>query len=140
MRRPNRRAAKPQVIEIGGRPVKVRSALEARVLQDLQSRGVSFNYEATKLPYWVERTYMPDVDLDLLSKVCHLEIKGWFKPEDRSKLLAVRRAHPEIDIRLIFANAYAPIRRGSRTTYADWCEKHGFPWATKGKVPEKWML
>lgn len=66
-----------------------------------------------------------------------VEFKGWFKSEDRSKMLRVKKQHPDRDIRMVFCNANTKLGGGSKTTYAEWCEKHGFLYAEK-TVPLEW--
>ncbi len=67
-----------------------------------------------------------------------IETKGRFLPADRQKHLLVKAQHPEKDIRFVFTRSKTPISKGSKTTYADWCEKNGFRYADK-TVPEAWL-
>ena len=46
--------------------------------------------------------------------------------------------HPECDIRFVFANAKNKLYKSSKTTYGDWCNRHGFDWAEK-TVPREWL-
>jgi hypothetical protein len=39
---------------------------------------------------------------------------------------------------LLFQNAYNKIRKGSKTTYAMWCEKKGILYAHK-QIPKQWL-
>lgn len=57
---------------------------------------------------------------------------------DRQKHLLVQEQYPELDIRFIFSNPNAKIRKGSKTSYADWCNKHGFLFAQKS-IPKEWL-
>lgn len=122
-----------------GESVVVRSRLEAGVLTDLFERGVPCEYESRKLAYVTEHTYTPDIvlmgdnGLEIL-----VEVKGRFLPSDRSKLLNVKRTHPDVDLRLLFQRAEHRLSRKSKTTYGSWCERHGFPWA-EGRVPQVWL-
>ena len=78
-----------------------------------------------------------------------IEAKGFFKPSDRSKMLAVKKAHPNLDIRLLLQNngfMYKAKKGTGRRTpdstdmrYGDWCDKHGFPWAVGTEVPKEWI-
>jgi hypothetical protein len=52
--------------------------------------------------------------------------------------LLIKEQHPDLDIRLLFQNAYNKIRKGSKTTYAMWCEKKGILYAHK-QVPKSWL-
>ena len=81
-------------------------------------------------------TYRPD--FLLLQNGILIESKGYFLAEDRTKHLLVKEQHPNLDIRFVFARAKNPISPGSRTTYAAWCDKHGFRWANEN-IPEEWI-
>lgn len=67
-----------------------------------------------------------------------IESKGRFVAADRKKHLLVKEQHPQIDIRFVFTRSASPITKGSKTTYADWCRKHGFQFADK-RIPEDWL-
>ena len=43
-----------------------------------------------------------------------------------------------MDIRCVFTNANSKIKKGSKTSYADWCERHGFLYANKF-IPDEWL-
>ena len=114
-----------------------RSGLENRISDDLKDRKVKFEYEKLKIKYEVHenRTYTPDFTLP---NGIIIESKGRFTPEDRKKHLLVKKQHPDLDIRFVFSNSRAKIRKGSKTSYADWCEKHGFLYADK-RIPDGWV-
>lgn len=114
-----------------------RSGLEKRVADDLEARGTPFQYEQLKISYSVperQAKYTPDF---VLGNGVIVEAKGVFDVEDRAKHLLVKEQHPELDIRFVFQRASQPIRKGSPTTYAAWCAKHGFTWAEK-LIPPAW--
>ena len=115
--------------------VGFRSNLEVSIARDLKALGVPFEYEKKRVKYYQERTYNPDFQLD---NGIIIEAKGWFKSDDRTKHLAVRKANPELDIRFVFSNANAKLSKNSTTTYADWCNKKGFKYATKS-IPISWI-
>jgi len=54
------------------------------------------------------------------------------------KHLSIKKQHPSLDIRFVFSNSNAKLRKGSKSTYADWCQKHGFLYADKD-VPDDWL-
>lgn len=114
-----------------------RSGLEERVADLLTNLGVKYEYESTKVPYILQCNYTPDF---LLPNGIYLETKGHFTEEDRRKMLAVKKANPELDIRMVFQSPHQKIRKGSRTSYAQWCEKHGFKWASFTSIPVEWLL
>jgi len=67
-----------------------------------------------------------------------VETKGRWVAEDRKKHLLIKKQHPELDIRIVFMSGKTKIRKGSKTTYGDWCDKHQIPWAEK-QIPEAWF-
>lgn len=113
---------------------KYRSTFEMTVCDKLDINGIPYGYETDKVSYVSTHTYTPDVTL--VNGIL-VELKGYFKPEDRSKHLEIKKQHPELDIRFVFQNPYVKLNSKSRTTYADWCDKHGFQWACV-EIPEEW--
>lgn len=67
-----------------------------------------------------------------------VETKGRFTAADRKKHLLIKEQHPGYDIRFLFQRSASRLSKKSKTTYADWCRKHGFLFADK-VVPEKWL-
>ena len=113
-----------------------RSGLEKNIDDFLHSTGVKYEYESKKVPYVLSCNYTPDFVLD--NGIC-LEAKGHLSPDDRRKMLAVKKQHQDLDIRFVFQAPYNKIYKGSRTTYAKWAEKHGFPWSHFKSIPEEWL-
>ena len=115
-----------------------RSGLEVKVSEQLTKSGVKFEYEKLKIKYSVNevRTYTPD--FVILSNSIIVETKGRFVAADRKKHLLIQKQEPFLDIRFVFSNSKAKINKGSPTSYADWCDKHGFMWADKF-IPEEWL-
>ena len=118
-----------------------RSGLEERISRQIKAAGLPVQYETDKISYiWPERnsTYTPDFKLPKQGGFFHVETKGIFSVDDRQKHVLVKAQHPEIDIRFVFSNANAKIYKGSTTSYAQWCDKHGFLYANK-TIPEAWL-
>lgn len=124
-----------------------RSGLEKDNAADLERVGVAFTYEEEKITYEKPARvskYTPDFVITTRPDGTHrlkdliVETKGRFLTEDRQKHLLIKRQHPDLDIRFVFNNPNAKISKTSKTTYASWCEKHGFQYA-KGKVPLAWL-
>ena len=116
---------------------RYRSGLEKEVTAFLQQRQKKVRYEELVIE-WEDlryRTYTPDFMLD---NGIIIETKGMFDSEDRRKHLEVKKQHPTLDIRFVFSNANAKLYKGSKTTYADWCDKNGFLWAHR-VIPEDWL-
>lgn len=115
-----------------------RSGLEAKVSEQLDCLGVAYQYEPFKVPFMQpakKRTYTPDF---VLPNGIYIETKGRFTVADRQKHLMIRESNPHLDIRFVFTNSRNKISKGSKTTYADWCVKHGFQYADK-LIPEVWI-
>lgn len=115
-----------------------RSGLEEIVDNTLKQRNIDGEYEKHKIKYIVpatDHTYTPDFRLP---NGIFVETKGRFVIEDRKKHVLIRKQHPELDIRFVFQNSKNKIRKGSPTTYADWCVKHGFIYADK-TIPQEWL-
>lgn len=115
-----------------------RSGLEKMTADDLNQRGVDYEYETMKIQFTQPakvRTYTPDF---ILPNGIIIETKGRFTTADRMKHLIVKEEHPDLDIRFVFSNANAPIYKGSPTSNAKWAEKHGFQWAHR-RIPQSWI-
>lgn len=114
-----------------------RSGLEVKNHEDLEKKGVAFEYESFSIPYTGRpKKYTPD--FYLLDNGIIIETKGWFKPADRTKHLLVKEQHPDLDIRFVFSNKNAKLYKGAKRTYADWCDKHGFKHANVF-IPDEWL-
>ena len=115
---------------------KYRSKLEARVAGFL---GEGWEYEPTRLSYFLPKMYMPDFVLDDGYAVTYIEVKGYFRAGDTAKYKAVAKECEKRDIQFImlFQKPHAPIRKGSKTTYAKWAEKNGIAWESTDRA---WMF
>ena len=116
---------------------KFRSQLEKRVATLLTTLGVSYKYESEKLGYTIEHNYTPDF---VLPNYVYLEAKGYWSPQDRRKILNVKKSNPEVDLRMVFQSPYNKISKKSKTTYAQWCEKHDIPWTHFHDIPLEWLI
>lgn len=115
-----------------------RSGLEEKIGEQLKSLKVNAEYESFKIPYVVPsitRSYTPDY---LLPNGIVLELKGLFVLEDRKKHLFIKEQYPSLDIRFVFSNSKTKLRKGAKSSYAEWCEKHDFIYADK-EVPLSWV-
>ena len=91
-----------------------RSGLEHKLSVYLDELKVSYLYEQIKIE-WEDlayRTYTPDFVLD---NGIIIEPKGMFTAADRRKL-----------------------RKGAKSTYAEWCIKYGFKYYDR-IIPEDWL-
>lgn len=113
----------------------MRSRLEEQVAELLTSLKIEYGYEPDKFNYVIEATYTPDFKVGDI----YLETKGFFKPADRRKMLAVKKCNPDLDVRLVFQAPYNKISKNSKTTYAAWAEKNGFQWCPYYDIPLDWL-
>lgn len=115
-----------------------RSGLEEQTAKDLKKREVPFSYEERKIK-WLDskmRTYTPDFELP---NGVIVETKGRFVAADRRKHLEIKKQFGDLyDIRFVFTNSRAKLYKGAKSSYADWCNKHGFLYADK-TIPEEWL-
>jgi len=114
-----------------------RSGLEVSNAQHLDSIKYKYRYEQVKIE-WEDlayRTYTPDF---VLKNGIIIETKGMFTAADRRKHLKVKKQHPTLDIRFVFTNSNRKLRKGAKSTYAQWCIQKGFLYADK-TIPESWL-
>lgn len=118
---------------------KYASKLESKFAALLKKKkGVTVAYESVRLPYTLSKFYLPDFVVHKRNgEVFYIEIKGYLRPADRTKMLAVRQAAPGIDIRFIFAKDNK-ISSLSSTRYSDWCKRHHFEYSI-GSLPNAWF-
>jgi hypothetical protein len=122
-----------------------RSGSEDKLELQLKSSGLKYTYEQHKIDYVVparHATYTPDFKVGHI----YIEVKGTFmrngnhgSAKERQKLILVKEQHPKLDIRLVFDNAKQKIYKGSKTALWQWADKHGFPWADNGTIPDHWI-
>jgi hypothetical protein len=115
-----------------------KSGLEENISKQIEGKGIEVQYESEKVAYTIpasEHTYNPDFKLPNGIRV---ETKGRFVIADRKKHLLVKEQNPNLDIRFVFSNSKNKINKKSKTTYGDWCDKHGFKYADK-EIPDSWF-
>lgn len=111
--------------------LKFKNKFEAKVYRQLRRvKTCSVGYETEKLAYVLARHYIPDFIIDTPLGKVYIECKGYLRPEDKAKLLAVKKYHPNVDLRILF---YA-----SNKKYIKWAEKNRIPYAID-KVPKEWL-
>ena len=116
---------------------RYRSRFEMDFATFLEMNNVNYDYESQKIKYTPKtKTYTPD--FHLLDYNILIETKGQFVTSDRTKHLLIREQHPDIDIRFVFQDARKKLYKGSKTTYADWCNKYSFVFADK-HLPIQWL-
>lgn len=115
-----------------------KSRFEELFASNMARNGIECEYEKLKIKYFKEHVYK--LDFSLNSDTMLIETKGYFKAEDRQKLLDVKKNNPELDIRLVFM-ADQKLHKLSKTRYSDWCIKHGFKYTVskEGNLPNDWL-
>ena len=114
-----------------------RSGLEEDMAEFLKKLKIKFTYEKEKIK-WVDlkiRTYTPDF---VLENGIIIETKGRFISVDRRKHKEIKKQFPDLDIRFVFNNSRSKLYKGAKSSYGDWCKKHGFKYADK-TIPKEWL-
>lgn len=112
----------------------IEDTIGLRLLDD----GETFEYEPGRLKYpQPDSHYTPDF---ILPNGIVVESKGYFTPEDRTRHLVIQKAYPDLDLRFVFTSGGGrhALRKGSKTTWGDWCYKHGFKWHEQ-YIPTEWL-
>jgi restriction endonuclease len=111
--------------------MKTRNKFETRILNQLKHTGIDFGYEVENIPYTIKGFYKSDFTILCKNgKKIIVETKGYFRPEDKRKMVAVKKQHPDLDIRILF---YA-----ANKSYIRWAIKYGFPFAVR-EIPLEWL-
>jgi len=117
--------ARKERTHLASNELPVRSGLEKAFANILIANDIPFSYESTTLPYTVPvSTHKYLVDWTI--KGAYVETKGRLTGEDRKKMLLVKEQHPDKLIVFVFSNKNKKLYKNSKTSYAAWCEKHGF--------------
>lgn len=118
-----------------------KSKFEKTVAKSFRDNGIKIDYEPFRLGYIVpteKHSYTPDF---VYKKNVIIETKGKFTRQDRKKLLLLREQYPNCTFLILFQNARVRLNKGSKTTYAEWCDKHNLLWGdyrTEGIPLERW--
>jgi predicted nuclease of restriction endonuclease-like RecB superfamily len=132
-----------------------RSKYESSIQTNLEKRKVSFGYETEQLEYddtvrggfccecgsrkvAKKHKYTPDFVITRKDGTkLYVEAKGYFKSTDRSKMRAVLKSNPDLDIRMMFMSNG---KIDEDTRYSDWCEKYGMQYVIGKEVPNQWLV
>lgn len=113
--------------------------LDAR--KKVRGTKTKVTYETHTIPYSIvtHHEYTPDIPIVFKDgRVIFVEVKGYFRPEDRRKMLNVKRSNPDLDIRFLFPQDNKVYRKG-KMRYSDWCKKYNFPYHIGTKIPKEWF-
>lgn len=98
---------------------KYRSGLEEKFHKQVPNAL----FEPFDLPYTVYRKYIPDFVLDNIL----IECKGFFRVGDTQKYKAIRDSiKGKYELIFVFTDSKKKLRKGSKMTLGQWCDKEGF--------------
>jgi predicted nuclease of restriction endonuclease-like RecB superfamily len=109
---------------------KLKNKFEKKLHGQLKRSKLSFSYESERIPYILYGKYIPDFIVTTPTGKLYIEAKGYLRPEHKRKMVAVKRQHPELDIRIIF---YSRNKQ-----YIKWAEKIGIRYAI-ATIPTEWI-
>ena len=108
--------------------IKYRNNFEANIGEKL----VDWNYEPYHIPYVTKRNYTPDFTKGNIL----VEAKGYFRVGDTQKYKAIRDSLFSQELVFVLTNANKKVRKGSKITMGEWCDKEGFKWFTLDTLKE----
>ena len=108
--------------------IKYRNNFEA----DIGEKLVDWNYEPYQIPYVTKRNYTPDFTKENIL----VEAKGYFRVGDTQKYKAIRDSLFSQELVFVLTNADKKVRKGSKITMGEWCDKEGFKWFTLKTLKE----
>lgn len=118
---------------------KLKSKFEERIVEQLKDiDGIKWFYEPIQLEYYETKKYTPDLLIEVGDKAILIEMKGYFRASDRSKMKAIKTQYPDMDIKMLFQNSSNRLNKNSKMTYGDWCDKYNIEWA-EGEIPLDWL-
>jgi hypothetical protein len=109
---------------------KPRNQFEKKLDKQLKKSKVQYAYERDRIPYILARFYLPDFVVSTTRGLLYIEAKGHLRREDKAKLAAVKKQHPEKDIRIVFYN--------KNKQYIRWAERNGFRYSFE-TIPKEWL-
>jgi len=113
---------------------KYRSGYEERVA--LANPKAEHEPSEPIVKYTQTKRYIPDF---VLSNGVIVEAKGYFESKDRTKMVAVKKQNPCLDIRFLFQKANNRLTKSPNSRmYWQWCEDNGFLWSEGTTIPEEW--
>lgn len=111
-----------------------------KLMKMSKRKNLTISYEADKIPYTLVSHHNYNTDFTIVFPDGHrryIEIKGYLRPKDRTKMKAVLDQHPLKDVRIVFAKDNK-LNSKSKTRYSTWAKKLGIPYSV-GKIPNGWL-
>ena len=115
-----------------------RSGIEHDLAKQFKDKRIDAKYEPFRIPYIIPEAVHKYTPWILFWGMELYLSKGRFLSTDRKKHLLIQEQYPHLDLRFVFSNSRSRLRKGSKTSYADWCEKNGFLFSDK-LVPIEWL-
>jgi predicted nuclease of restriction endonuclease-like RecB superfamily len=81
---------------------KTRNRFEEAIRKQIRKTKIVYQYEGETIPFIIASHYTPDFILYTPLGKVYVECKGYFRPEDRRKMVAVKRLNPKMDLRILF--------------------------------------
>lgn len=109
--------------------LEYRSKLEKQVAGQL---GDTWTYEPCTHDYTISKKYKPD----FVNGDTYIEVKGYFRVGDTQKYKALARKLDEDNIMFIMLlqQPSKPVRKGSKLTMSQWCEKNSIAWESTDRA------
>ena len=109
-----------------------RSEFENTVNTQLNHEG--FTYETEKIQYNIPRVYTPDF---VHASGVLVECKGFFREGDTQKYKSIVNCLPDHrELVFVLMKPNQKVRKGTKLTMAEWCEKHGIKWYSLDTLEE----
>ena len=98
------------------------------MLKEKKNNFHSIKYEQDTLEYTLNpKKYHPDFKVKVGNSYHWIEYKGKMVGPTRTKMIAVKRCHPEKSIIMVFERGKNKLSPKSKTTYMQWAKQQGFP-------------
>lgn len=108
-----------------------RSEFEQSVNERLKGQ---FEYETEKVSYYIPRVYTPDF---VHPSGVLVECKGFFREGDTQKYKAIKDCLPCFnELVFVLMKPDQKVRKNTKLTMAQWCDKHGIKWYTIDTLQE----
>jgi len=141
----NKKVYKPKSKKIPYKNYLMESRQEVIFAKECDKKKLIWEYETDYFELVIRQIYTPDFKITLKNGyIFYVEYKGYLWKEDKTKMLAVKRQYPDVDIRFVFLNHKKPIhgaqmrKDGTKMSHGEWAETHGFKWS-EGFMPSEWF-
>jgi hypothetical protein len=137
-------------------PDPYKSMYEYKISLYLDSIGVEYEYEKTKFEYYIstrkgvcrdcgsnkiEESHIYTPDWFIPSSGVYIESKGIWDGKGRKIQLAMKRDHPDIEIKMLFLADKWLAQKTKKKKYSEYCKLNNIDCAVsiKGIVPDSWL-